>query len=207
VTDTPPPENAASGIPDGFSRDPDYWYRRLAAAQERLDEEAAQRIAHYVDMDRKVIGAAVAQAAAAERERAEALIVQAQDYARDESERAGRLAALALKILNQCVALHPTGEADYLDEWSMALDQLEVAAGGMPPRDSDPAEDAYQAGIKAERERIVAHLESLAANYPEDVFPAGSDSRDAVSGCAMRHAYRNAARSVREDLSEEDGDG
>jgi hypothetical protein len=48
-----------------------------------------------------------------------------------------------------------------------------------------------------ERERIARHLDSLAGNYPEDVFPATSDSRDAIGGTAMRHAYRNAARSVR----------
>lgn len=60
-----------------------------------------------------------------------------------------------------------------------------------------------EAVAAAERERIGAHLEDLAGNYPEDVFPAGSGSRDAISGSAMRHAYRNAARSVREDLSEE----
>jgi hypothetical protein len=91
-----------------------------------------------------------------ERERSEALIVQAQDYARAESERADKLAALALKILNQCVALHPTGEDGYLDEWSMALQQLEDAAGEMSPPDGDPLEDACQAGIKAERERLGA---------------------------------------------------
>jgi hypothetical protein len=55
----------------------------------------------------------------------------------------------------------------------------------------------------AERQRaagsIASHLESLARNYPEDIFPAGSESRDGISGTAMRHAYLNAARSVRED--------
>jgi hypothetical protein len=58
-----------------------------------------------------------------------------------------------------------------------------------------------------ERERIARHLDALAANYPEDVFPPGAESRDGISGTAMRHAYRNAARSVREDLSEGDGNG
>jgi hypothetical protein len=60
-------------------------------------------------------------------------------------------------------------------------------------------------GRMQERNRIAAHLEDLAANYPEEVFPPGSDSRDAISGTAMRHAYRNAARSVREDLPDLDG--
>jgi len=50
----------------------------------------------------------------------------------------------------------------------------------------------------SERERIAATLEALAGYYPEDVFPPGSDSRDSVSGAAMRHAYLNAARSIRE---------
>jgi hypothetical protein len=92
--------------------------------------------------------------AAAERERSEALIVQAQDYARAESERAAKLAALALRALNQCHALERDDSAPYLDEWSMALEQLESAAGEMSPPDGDPLEDAYQTGIKAERERI-----------------------------------------------------
>jgi hypothetical protein len=50
------------------------------------------------------------------------------------------------------------------------------------------------------RESIAAHVEALAANYPEDVFPADGTSRDAIGGTAMRHAYRNAARSIREDF-------
>jgi hypothetical protein len=68
-------------------------------------------------------------------------------------------------------------------------------------------EDERQRAVRAERERIARHLDALAANYPEDVFPPGADSRDGISGAAMRHAYRNAARSVREDLSEGDGNG
>lgn len=48
------------------------------------------------------------------------------------------------------------------------------------------------------RERIAAAVEAIAANYPEDVFPPDSDSRDAIGGTAMRHAYRNAARVIRE---------
>jgi hypothetical protein len=50
----------------------------------------------------------------------------------------------------------------------------------------------------AERERIAARMDELASNYPEDVFPPDSDVRDGISGTAMRHAYRNAAREVRE---------
>ena len=48
------------------------------------------------------------------------------------------------------------------------------------------------------REQIAAHVEAIAENYPEDVFPPDGTSRDAISGTAMRHAYRNAARSIRE---------
>lgn len=48
------------------------------------------------------------------------------------------------------------------------------------------------------REQIAAQVEAIADNYPEDVFPPGSTSRDGISGTAMRHAYRNAARSIRE---------
>lgn len=41
-------------------------------------------------------------------------------------------------------------------------------------------------------------LERYAENYPESVFPPDSDVRDAIGGTAMRHAYRNAARMLRE---------
>lgn len=56
--------------------------------------------------------------------------------------------------------------------------------------------------IKAESSanQIAARVEALAENYPEDVFPPDADNRDAISGTAMRHAYQNAARSIREDL-------
>jgi len=50
----------------------------------------------------------------------------------------------------------------------------------------------------AEQERIARQIDSFAANYPEDVFTAEGTSRDAIGGTAMRHAYRNAARSIRE---------
>src|ERR1700722_18112981 len=46
----------------------------------------------------------------------------------------------------------------------------------------------------AVRERIAAHIEAIAANYPEDVFPTTGISRDAISGAAMRLAYRIAAK-------------
>jgi hypothetical protein len=50
----------------------------------------------------------------------------------------------------------------------------------------------------AERERIAARMEVLAANYPEDLFRPEGTSRDSIGGTAMRHAYRNAARDIRE---------
>jgi hypothetical protein len=81
----------------------------------------------------------------------------------------------------------------------LALKRAEAIIG---ERDRQLAEARAQ-----ERERIARHLDALAANYPEDVFPPGAESRDGISGGAMRHAYRNAARSVREDLSEGDGNG
>lgn len=175
MTDSPAAGNAASTIPAGFSRDPDHWYRRWLWACRQLDEEGAQRVAHYAALDRKVVAAACTAAVAAERERAEALIVQAQDYASAESERADKLAGLALKALNECQALHPTGEAGYLDEWGMALDQLESAAGEMSPPDSDPLEDANQAGIKWERERIIRLASELRASFPAD-HPKGAQA-------------------------------
>ena len=48
------------------------------------------------------------------------------------------------------------------------------------------------------REQIATAVEALADNYPEDVFPPDGTSRDAIGGTAMRHAYRNAARVIRE---------
>jgi hypothetical protein len=57
---------------------------------------------------------------------------------------------------------------------------------------------AEQEAAAAERERIADLMDALAANYPEGVFPPDSDVRDAIGGTAMRHAYRNAARTIRE---------
>jgi hypothetical protein len=53
------------------------------------------------------------------------------------------------------------------------------------------------------REQIAAAVEAIADNYPEDVFPPDSTTVDAIAAKAMRHAYRNAARTIREG----DGDG
>ena len=50
----------------------------------------------------------------------------------------------------------------------------------------------------AERERIAARMDELAAYYPESVWPPDSDVRDSIGATAMRHAYRNAAREIRE---------
>jgi hypothetical protein len=61
--------------------------------------------------------------------------------------------------------------------------------------------------VAAERERIASRMEHLAAGYPEDIFPANSDSRDGINGTAMRHAYGTAARLIREDTGEVPGNG
>jgi hypothetical protein len=61
----------------------------------------------------------------------------------------------------------------------------------------DDALAAYRAET-ASRELIARHVEAIAGKYPEDVFPPDSDVRDAISGTAMRHAYRNAGRVIRE---------
>jgi hypothetical protein len=90
----------------------------------------------------------------AERDRSEALIVQAQDYATAESERADNLATLARDILASGAGAGP----GQLEQWRLILAQLEDAAGEMSPPDSDPLEAAYQSGIKAERDRIVDWL-------------------------------------------------
>lgn len=47
-------------------------------------------------------------------------------------------------------------------------------------------------------EEIAQALDKYATNYPEQVFPSTSDSRDAIGGTAMRHAYGNAARIARD---------
>lgn len=47
-------------------------------------------------------------------------------------------------------------------------------------------------------EEIAQALEGMVDGYPEDVFPPNSDSRDAIGGNAMRHAYRMAALMARE---------
>ena len=57
---------------------------------------------------------------------------------------------------------------------------------------------ALEAAAPHIREQIASRMEVLAANYPADVFSPEGTSRDAISGAAMRHAYRNAARDIRE---------
>jgi hypothetical protein len=46
-------------------------------------------------------------------------------------------------------------------------------------------------------------LLAYAQNYPESVFPPDSDSRDAIGGTAMRHAYRNASDIARGPAEEQ----
>jgi hypothetical protein len=137
----------------------------IAAVAAVMDEIDQCRNPMPCELCRQRMQSVLDMGAAAERERSEALIVQAQDYARAESERAGKLAALALRALNQCHALERDDSAPYLDEWSMALEQLEGAAGEMSPPDGDPLDGAYQAGIKAERQRCVSLAESVGATY------------------------------------------
>jgi hypothetical protein len=174
----------ARGVPEGPPGD--YGWSLIGPVPRQRWEAAAAAAAPLI--------------AAAEQARSEALIVQAQDYASAESERADKLAALALKILNQCVALHPTGEASYLDEWSMALDQLEGAAGEMSPPDSDPLEEAYQTGIKAERESCASLAESAGATYAGEPEPCGCDRDDCT---AVRHTWLPFADLLRKER----GDG
>lgn len=49
-----------------------------------------------------------------------------------------------------------------------------------------------------ELDHVARELESLAGNYPESAFPADAESRDGVSGAAMRHAYLTALKLVRD---------
>jgi hypothetical protein len=105
-----------------------------------------------------------------------------------------RLAELenAVRWQTSCTSCAATLDASYL-----LIAILEGASQGAVTA-------ATRTIVAAERERIAKHLATLAGNYPEDVFPPDGNSRDAISGTAMRHAYRNAARSVREDLSQDD---
>jgi hypothetical protein len=49
--------------------------------------------------------------------------------------------------------------------------------------------DARAATLRSAADALLRYAE----NYPEDVFPADSTSRDGIGGTAMRHAYKNAA--------------
>lgn len=60
-------------------------------------------------------------------------------------------------------------------------------------------------GVAAGRAQAAADIRAYAANYPEDVFPAGAESRDGIAGSAMRHAYLNAAK-IAECLDKENTD-
>jgi hypothetical protein len=81
-----------------------------------------------------------------------------------------------------------------MDEWSGSPGDVGCRAAVL----SAALDAARPVLAAAERERIAARMDALAANYPEDVFPPGSEIRDGIAGTAMRHAYRNAAREIRE---------
>src|ERR1700728_3533024 len=108
--------------------------KRTAGMAEALNNAAAI----IEDRDRQL---------AHERERGEALVVQAQDYASAESDRADRLVILAREILVSVTPGDPD-DAPEFTRWRLILDQLDGAAGHMSPPDSDPLEEANQAGIK-----------------------------------------------------------
>jgi hypothetical protein len=48
-----------------------------------------------------------------------------------------------------------------------------------------------------ERERCVGIVEDWAGNYPPDVFPGDSDSRDAIAGTALRTVLPRVAERLR----------
>lgn len=78
---------------------------------------------------------------------------------------------------------------------------LQVTSFCLPPEHAAFLGDALASKTQAaarERESIALQMEGLAANYPETVFPASSETRDGISGAAMRHAYQTAARLIRE---------
>jgi hypothetical protein len=78
---------------------------------------------------------------------------------------------------------------------------LQVTSFCLPPEHAAFLGDVLASETQAaarERESIALQMEGLAANYPETVFPAASDTRDGISGAAMRYAYQTAARLIRE---------
>jgi hypothetical protein len=86
------------------------------------------------------------------------------------------------------------------DENNPWVSQVHTAGGGeltailLSLKDVEKIrESAYRAG----REDAARDLLAYAQNYPESVFPPDSDSRDAIGGTAMRHAYRNASEIAR----------
>jgi hypothetical protein len=111
------------------------------------------------------------------------------------------------------------GEPPYVPPATAALEAAWQATAGMIIQSGEPWERVQRAefivaairaawpviaaaereAVTADRERIAGQIEALAANYPEDVFPPDGISPDAIGGTAMRHAYRNAARVIREE--------
>jgi hypothetical protein len=102
------------------------------------------------------------------------------------------------------------------DRWDDARDratwenQAWAAGAAAALRSCDGSEGdllkvAYAQGASNERERLAALMDDLAANWPIDAYPPISDDRTSgsLSGAAMRHAYRNAARTIRESALEE----
>jgi hypothetical protein len=92
--------------------------------------------------------------------------------------------------------------ADWISKWHAVRDEKPQPApasmAGMQwTVDKPQPAPELAAAMAGTRESIARQIEDLAANYPETVFPASSDSRDAVSGTAMRHAYQTAARMIR----------
>jgi hypothetical protein len=111
-------------------------------------------------------------------------------------------------------AREPLGRAAFAGHVSGLAEQDEPPWQERPPAWDEISEDDREfymrigaAVAAAERERIAALMDELAAYYPESVWPPDSDVRDSIGATAMRHAYRNAARAIREPQERTDEEG
>lgn len=107
---------------------------------------------------------------------------------------------LASEFENEAANLKAAGSVNYLTRIEIAVRIRAALDTGQPSPHDEPAQppaSELTVVLAGERERIAAYMDRLATNYPESAFPPASDSRDAIGGTAMRHAYLAAARMIR----------
>jgi hypothetical protein len=67
---------------------------------------------------------------------------------------------------------------------------------------TDIQEEALALVRRAALEESAALIESLAANYPADIWPEDSDVRDAIAATALRKMLPRFAASIRKLMEE-----